>query len=156
MRIGVISDTHGLLPSQAMETLQGAEQIIHAGDVGRQEIISRLETIAPVKAVTGNIDWGGPLDLVYPKILSFTVGGCRIFVKHVGDKPVRWSQHLPQPRPDVAICGHSHIALQEMYEDVLYLNPGSAGQARFGRGLSLAILTIEAGQARAELVSLSK
>ena len=155
MQIGVISDTHGRLPEAALALLQGVQEIIHAGDIGRQEIIKRLETVAPVTAVTGNVDWGGPLDLIYPKVLSFTVADCRIFVKHIGDKPARWSQHLPEPRPDVAICGHSHIPLLEEYENVLYLNPGSAGQSRFGRGHSLAILTIEAGRPRAELFFLA-
>lgn len=155
-RLGIVSDTHGRLPDQLLELLQGVEQIIHAGDIGRQEVIKRLEAVAPVTAVTGNVDWGGLLDRLYPRMLSFTVEGCRIFVKHIGDKPAQWSHSLPQPRPNVAICGHSHIALLEEYDGVLYINPGSAGQSRFGRGLSMAILTIEAGRPRAELLALDE
>ncbi len=154
MRIGVIADTHGTLPARALELLQGVDEIVHAGDVGSREIIHRLETVAPVTAVTGNVDWGGPLDLIYPEELSFQVEGCRIYVKHIGGKPAEWQPHLPQPRPDVAICGHSHIPLIEFYGGVLYVNPGSAGRPRFGRGLSLAILTLEGGRPEARLLPL--
>jgi putative phosphoesterase len=153
MHIGVISDTHGVLPQRALELLQGVEQIIHAGDIGGPEIMTRLEAVAPVQAVAGNMDGGGPLARLLPEVLSLVINDCRIYVRHEGWKPAQWSRRLPEPRPDVAICGHSHQSLLEEYEGVLYLNPGTAGRPRFGHGLSLAILTIKEGRPQAEIVS---
>jgi uncharacterized protein len=152
MRIGVISDTHGRLSSRAEELLQGVAHIIHAGDIGKEQIIRQLEAIAPVSAVTGNVDWGNPLGRLFPRTLALTLAGCSIYVVHIGGKPAEFQRGLPAPRPRVAICGHSHIPLVAEHEGVLYLNPGSASAGRFGGGLSLAILTIEGGQPTARIL----
>lgn len=154
-RIGVVSDTHGTLHPDALSVLDGVDRIIHAGDIGVQEVIDRLETVAPVSAITGNVDWGSPVGRRYPKMLSFEEEGYRIFVKHIGDKPDRWFPRLPDPRPDVVIYGHSHVALCQRFEDVLFLNPGAAGRSRFGRPCSLAILTLDDGEAHADVRYLS-
>jgi putative phosphoesterase len=152
MRIGVISDTHGLLYTRAEELLNGVEHIIHAGDIGKEQIIRRLEAIAPVSAVTGNVDWGNPLNRLFPRTLTLALGGCAIYVIHIGGKPAEFRRALPSPRPRVAICGHSHIPLLAEHEGVLFINPGSASTRRFGDGMSLAILTIEAGQPSAKIL----
>lgn len=154
-RIGVVSDTHGTLHDAVVSRLAGVDEIIHAGDIGNQHIIEQLGTVAPVKAITGNVDWGGRLDRVYPKILSHEVDGYHIFVKHIGGMPAEWYPRLPEPQPDVAICGHSHRPLCERFKDVLFLNPGAAGQPRFGRGGSIAILRFDDDRADAEIVHLS-
>jgi putative phosphoesterase len=116
------------------------------------EVIEQLQTIAPVTAITGNVDWGGPLDRQYRRTERVTWDGCAIYMTHIGDRPEKLLHTLPTPRPRVYIFGHSHQDLIEELDGVLFLNPGSAGPARFGRRSSLALLTIEAGEPRAEIV----
>lgn len=152
MLIGVISDTHGTFHPAIATHFAGVDQILHAGDIGQPEILVQLQAIAPLLAVTGNVDWGGPLDRQYPRIQRLTLEGCTIFMTHIGGRPDELHDRLPSPRPDVYICGHSHIALVERRADVLYLNPGSAGAPRFGRPPSLALLRIAGSQAEAELI----
>lgn len=154
MLIGVIADTHGKFHPAVPGHFAGVELILHAGDIGRQEVIDRLEAIAPVVAVTGNVDWGGPLDRRYPRVQRLDLAGCAIYMTHIGGRPAELRDRLPVPQPDVYICGHSHIALLERAAGVLFLNPGSAGAPRFGRGLSLARLRVTEGVAEAELIQL--
>lgn len=154
-RVCVISDTHGAYDERIDKLFVGAARIIHAGDIGpaTPAIIARLERIAPVTAVTGNIDWNTALDL-YPRSATVTVGGVSIYVTHIGGKPKDFARALPQPAPNIAICGHSHISLVEEYWGTLYVNPGSAGQPRFGAEPTVAFLDIEDGQAKAEIIPL--
>jgi putative phosphoesterase len=155
MRIGVISDTHGVYHPAIPAHFAGVTQILHAGDIGKAEIIRQLESIAPVLAVTGNVDWGGAIDRQHPRVQQLEIAGCAIYMTHIGGTPNELQGRLPTPRPDVYICGHSHIPLLQRRDEVLFLNPGSAGPPRFGRKPSLAILTIEAGAASAELITLA-
>jgi putative phosphoesterase len=152
MRIGVISDTHGRFHPTITAHFAGVEHILHAGDIGNAAVLDQLATIAPITAVTGNVDWGGPLDGQYPRIQQLTLGGCAVYMTHIGGQPKNVVRALPQPKPQVYIFGHSHIAVVEHHEDVLFLNPGSAGPARFGRQPSLALLTITDGLPRAEII----
>lgn len=142
MRIGVISDTHDYLNPRILTYFDGVEQIIHAGDIGRGQIISTLAKVAPVTAVTGNVDWGTELDRTYRRVEQLELAGYRIYVTHIGDDPARLVTHLPNPRPQIYIYGHSHIAHIERRDDVLFLNPGAAGKPRFGRQPSIAILEL--------------
>jgi putative phosphoesterase len=148
--IGVISDTHGLLRPEAQEALRGSDRIIHAGDVGDRSILRRLEQLAPVTAVRGNVD-----DLLWAKQLPETsvvdVEGLSIYVLHALDRL--------DLKPEAAgfaavIYGHSHVPKQEMKNGVLYFNPGSAGPRRFSLPVSLGRLTVENGQLRPELIPL--
>lgn len=158
-RICVISDTHGAYDPRIDKLFAGATQIIHAGDIGpaTPAIIGRLELIAPVTAVTGNIDWNTALD-IYPRSATVTLGGVTIYVTHIGGKPRDFARALPgapgAPGPTVAICGHSHVALVEEYWGTLYVNPGSAGQPRFGAEPTVAFLDIEDGAVKAEIIPL--
>ncbi len=154
MLIGVISDTHGLFHPAIPRHFAGVQQILHAGDIGNGSIISRLEELAPVVAVTGNVDWGRPLDQQHPRIQQLQLAGCRIYMTHIGGLPNVMIKRLPEPSPDVYICGHSHIPVVERLDDVLFLNPGSAGPSRFGRRPSLALLTIDTQGPVAELILL--
>ena len=133
MRVGVISDTHGFFDPRVLAHFAGVEHIIHAGDIGHEMVLRRLQALAPVSAVTGNVDWGGPLDREYPRSLSVELAGCRIYVTHVGNTPKKLIRHVTEPRPDVFVYGHSHIPALEQIEGVLFLNPGAAGKPRFGR-----------------------
>ncbi len=154
MLIGVISDTHGTFHPLIPQHFAGVELILHAGDIGKLEIITQLEAIAPVLAVTGNVDWGGPLDRQHPRTQRIEREGCAIYMEHIGGKPNDMQRRLPTPRPNVYICGHSHVPLVEERGGVLFLNPGSAGAPRFGRKPSLARLAICDGRPNAELISL--
>ncbi|MEO5953584.1 MAG: metallophosphoesterase family protein [Chloroflexia bacterium] len=156
MRIGVISDTHGSLHSRVVEVFRGAgvERILHGGDVGEFGVISALSGIAMMDAVRGNIDRAG-LVASLPGEIRMTVEGVDMYVTHIGGKPGVWLSRLKEPRPRVAICGHSHVPLLEEMGGVLFLNPGAGGtQARFGRPQSVALLRVEAGKVEAEIVIL--
>jgi uncharacterized protein len=138
MRIGVISDTHGLLRPEAEQRLAGVAQIIHAGDIGRPDVITRLSRIAPVIAIRGNVDTG-PWAKNYPDTQTAKLGGRAIHVLHdihdLGLDPVSCGI-------DAVISGHSHRPRIETIKGVLYLNPGSAGPRRFNLPITLAILEL--------------
>ena len=138
MKIGVISDTHGLLRPEAEQRLAGIDHIIHAGDIGRLEVIERLSRIAPVIAIRGNVDtadWAAR----YPDTKTIKLGGRVIHVLHdVHDlklDPV--SEGI-----DVIISGHSHQPGIKTVDGVLYLNPGSAGPRRFSLPITVAMLEV--------------
>jgi len=150
MRIGVISDTHGLLRPEALAALQGCDRIIHAGDIGKPEVLEGLRGLAPLDAIRGNVD-SGDWAVAIPDRLDLVIGGLRMHVTHdlktMGIDPVAEGV-------DVVIAGHSHQPKIEQVNGVLYLNPGSAGRRRFKLPISLALLDIEDGQPRAQLVTL--
>ena len=136
--LGVISDTHGLLRPEAIRQLEGCDHIIHAGDVGDPGILDRLEEIAPVSAVRGNVDtaaWAARLPLVD----VVDVGGHLLYVLHQRD-------HLDiDPKAggmSAVIYGHSHRPDIEMRDGVLFLNPGSAGPRRFSLPVTVARVVI--------------
>jgi putative phosphoesterase len=151
MLLGVISDTHGLLRPEAVEALRGAQQVIHAGDVGSLEILKKLATIAPVTAVRGNVDkdaWAQQL----PQTQALEAGGISIYLLH------DLTQLDVKPEAAgfrVVISGHSHIPKQEVRNGVLYFNPGSAGPRRFKGPVSVGRLSIDGAEVRAELVILN-
>jgi putative phosphoesterase len=150
MRIGVISDTHGLLRPEVKQALQGVQLIIHAGDVGAPEILTQLKLIAPVFAVRGNVDtqpWAQEL----PLTTVVETSGCHFFVLH--------NRHDLDLTPQAAgfeavISGHTHQAEQRLDAGVLYLNPGSAGPRRFHLPVTLALLEITKKPWKAEIVPL--
>ncbi|WP_035638468.1 metallophosphoesterase family protein [Bradyrhizobium sp. ORS 375] len=138
LRLGIISDTHGLLRPEAERRLAGVDHIIHAGDIGRPEIIERLRRIAPVTAIRGNIDtadWAK----AYAETETIGLGGRTFYVVHdvhnLGIDPA--AEGI-----DAVISGHSHRARIETVGGVLYLNPGSAGPRRFKLPITLARLDI--------------
>lgn len=148
--IGVISDTHGLLRPDALEVLQGSRLILHAGDIGSPEILTELQSVAPVVAVRGNIDrepWARRL----PWTEAVEIEGRIIYLLHdLEDLDL-------DPRAagfSVVIFGHSHSPKVETRDDVLFLNPGSAGPKRFHRPLSVARLSFSGGEVRAEILPL--
>jgi len=148
--VGVISDTHGLLRPEAIAALRGVDRIIHAGDIGAPEILTALGEIAPVTAVRGNNDKGAWARAI-PLTQAVDAGGASIYVIHdVGELDV-------DPGAGgfgVVIAGHSHQPRNEVRDGVLWFNPGSAGPRRFKLPIALGLLTIEAGRARGEIVTL--
>ena len=149
--IGVISDTHGLLRPEAMAALRGAEHIVHAGDVGKPEILQQLGEIAPVTAVRGNID-KGTWALKLPETQVVELSGITIYVLHdLGTLDLK-----PQAAGfEVVISGHSHVPKQEMRDGVLYFNPGSAGPRRFKLPITVGRIFIENGEVRGEIVTIA-
>ena len=148
MKVGVISDTHGLLRPEAVELLQGSEHIIHAGDIGSAEIIPALEKIAPVTAIRGNVDtqaWARR----FAETEVVELGGLHIYVIH--------DANALDLNPKAAgfaavISGHSHQPKQEMKDGVLYFNPGSAGPRRFKLPVSVGRMEITGGNLHAEIL----
>ena len=149
--IGVISDTHGLLRPQAVEALRGSVLIIHAGDVGRPEILDELRRIAPVVAVRGNVDrdaWAGRL----PQSKIVEHDGVRLYVLHILED---LDLDPPTAGFHAVITGHTHLPKMETKDGVLYFNPGSAGPRRFDHPVSLGRLSIEYGKLRGEIITLT-
>ncbi len=154
MTIGVLSDTHGTIHPRLLPTFReaGVQLILHAGDVGDPAVLEILSSIAVVVAVRGNVDDKGALAKL-PEEIRKTLEGVDIYMTHIGGKPHAWIQALPSPKPQVAICGHSHVALLEESGEVLFLNPGSAGtRPRFAGTLGAALLKVENGKATAVLI----
>lgn len=150
MIIGVISDTHGLLRPEAIAALRGSDHIIHAGDIGDPEILHKLDKIAPVTAVRGNVDRGAWAKKI-PTTEVLEVGGVPIYVLHV-------LQQLDL-NPEVAgfavvVSGHSHVPKQESKNGVLYFNPGSAGPRRFRLPVTVGKLTVSAGTVSGAIIEL--
>jgi putative phosphoesterase len=139
MRIGLISDTHGLLRPEALTALAGCDHILHAGDVGNIETLDTLRAIAPVTAIRGNIDIHGPTAEL-PFTETLTLGGKWFHLVH--------SVHDLDLEPaaagiDVVLSGHSHQPGSHRHKGVLYINPGSAGPRRFQLPISLATLEMD-------------
>ena len=147
MRIGVIADTHGLLRPEAEARLEGSAHILHAGDVGAPEIVPRLEAIAPVTAIRGNVDveaWAEAL----PETATLRLGDRTVHLLH----DVAALRADPAAAGfDVVVAGHSHRPRVETMGGVLFLNPGSAGRRRFRLPVTVATLTLGDGPPRAEI-----
>lgn len=138
MKIGIISDTHGLLRPEAVERLAGVHHIIHAGDIGRPEVISDLRKIAPTTAVRGNID-KGEWAAAYPQTEFVKLGGKVFYVLH---NLAELDLDPAAAGIDVVVSGHSHQPKIETVDGVIYLNPGSAGPRRFSLPIALATLEL--------------
>ena len=127
MKLGVISDTHGLYDEAVGRIFAGVDAIVHAGDIGKLDIIARLERIAPVFAVEGNNDWFG----LYPTERVEEMSGRRVFIRHIFGELHQLDraahQVIESERPDVLIFGHSHRPYSERVGGTLLFNPGSAG-----------------------------
>ena len=149
--LGVISDTHGLLRPEAVAALAGCELIIHAGDVGSPHILPRLQNIAPVFAVRGNVD-GDSWCRTLPERQYVEWAGHKFYVLHNLEEldldPIAAGVRA-------VVTGHSHVPLQEEKRGVLYLNPGSAGPRRFRLPICLARVTSVADRLDVEMRILS-
>jgi putative phosphoesterase len=149
MRIGLISDTHGLLRPQALEALAGVDRIIHAGDIGNAAVLERLAAIAPVDVVRGNNDTGAWAAAI-PHSQTLEYGGVQIYLLHdIKELAGR------MPPVQVVIAGHSHMPLVQEQDGVLRINPGSAGPRRFKLPVTVGMLEIEDGKAMATIRELA-
>ena len=137
MKIGVISDTHGLLRPEVTAVLEGCEVILHAGDIGGQDILDALGEIAPMYAVRGNNDWGAWGEGI-PLTRDLSLGGLRICMAHM-------KRDLPGDLRsfDLVVTGHTHRYLEGREGRTLLLNPGSCGPRRFGQPITFALAEAE-------------
>ena len=149
-RIGLISDTHDLLRPQAVEALRGSELIIHAGDVGKPEILEALRKIAPVVAVRGNVDTAAWARLL-PETSVVEAGQAMIYVLH----DVNALDLNPAASGfQIVISGHSHQPGKKESQGILYINPGSAGPRRFQLAITVARLNLAKATFDVEFVNL--
>ncbi len=149
--VGVIADTHGLLRPEALEALRGVSFILHAGDVGKPEILGKLEEVAPVKAVRGNVDRGAWAQQL-PVTEVVEVGGVFFYMLHsLEDLDLDPAAAGFQ----VVVFGHSHKPSVEEKKGVLYLNPGSAGPRRFKLPVALARVRVRGQEVEVEGLELS-
>ncbi|HEU4686678.1 MAG TPA: metallophosphoesterase family protein [Nitrospira sp.] len=157
LRIGVIADTHGLFDPAIYRHFRGVDRIIHAGDIGHRSVIARLARIAPVIAVSGNVDDRkvtrcGPETVV-------ELAGTRVAVRHIiyerGKIRKDAAAFLARVRADICIFGHTHQPKIARVGDVLLLNPGSAGPKRFSLPRGIALLSLGKTSCRARLIRLA-
>ncbi len=151
LRIGLISDTHGLLRPEAVALLRGCDHIVHGGDIGHEGILRQLSGLAPVTAVRGNNDQG-PWAERLPETQLLNFEGVDIYVVH------DLSQLDIDPEAagiDVVVSGHSHKPRVDQRGDVLYVNPGSAGPRRFKLPISVAELVVQGPAVSARIVEVS-
>ncbi len=158
MRLGIISDTHGLLRPEVFEVFEGVDLILHAGDIGPPEILTELETIAPVRAVWGNTD-GFDIRHRVPEIIEERIEGFDFLIIHGHQlgQPTPAKLNAAYPKAEVIIYGHTHRPLLETVDVVVtVMNPGGAGARRFDLPASVGIMELEPGiPPRARLVPLT-
>ena len=161
-RIGLISDTHSYIDDRILEYLKSCDEIWHAGDVGKVEVIDRLAEVAPVIAVYGNID-NDELRSEFPQHQKFMCEGMKVWITHIGG-PIyaydhRIREQLKANTPDIFVCGHSHICKVQMDKrlKMLYMNPGAAGRHGFHKVRTILRFSIDQGQVKdLEVVELGK
>lgn len=150
VRVGVISDTHGLLRPEARAALQGCHYLVHGGDIGNAAILQELAAIAPLTVVRGNND-RAPWARGVPATARLQIGPVAIFAVHdIATLPIAPAEEGIA----VVVYGHSHRPRIEHKQGVLYLNPGSAGPRRFSLPVSVAELAIDGSSVTARIIEL--
>ena len=150
-KIGIISDTHSLWDDRYAKYFAGCDEIWHAGDIGNEDVIDRLEAITPVlRAVYGNAD-GGNLRRRFKPIETFVTEGVKVVLTHIGGYPGRYApgirDRLELAQPKLLVCGHSHIlkVIPDRWLGVLTINPGAAGRQGWQKVRTLIVLTLDSG-----------
>ena len=147
MNIAILSDTHGLLRPEVVESLKTADAILHAGDINQQEIVDQLRQYAPLYIVRGNNDkeWAEHI----PHHLTVTLGGVSFYMVHN-------KKEVPADLPGInaVVFGHSHKYFQEEKDGLLWLNPGSCGPRRFHQEITMMMAEVENGTLRVEKVTI--
>jgi putative phosphoesterase len=137
MKIGLLSDTHSFLDKKVFDYFKNCDEIWHAGDIGNAQVADELEKFKPLRAVFGNVD-DKDLQVRFPEDLYFNCEDISVWMTHIGGAPPNYNPRikklLQQKIPDIFICGHSHILRIKKdpnYRDMLYMNPGAAGNHGF-------------------------
>ncbi len=150
-RIGIISDTHGIFDDALKQFLEPVDEIWHAGDIGSLELADRIAAFKPLRAVHGNID-AEPTRREFPAMLHFDCEGASVMMTHIGGYAGRFEQRVAEllalRKPNVFVCGHSHIL--KIFRDktfgILCINPGAAGRKGIHPTRTAVRLTLDAGQ----------
>ncbi len=154
--IGVIADTHGLFDPAVRRHFKGVDHILHAGDIGDQSVIEQLEQIAPVTAVSGNVD--DDKQSGFPSEAVIELAGLRIAIRHIVYKGGKLTKDgrafLDREQPDICIFGHTHQPKNVWLGDTLLFNPGSAGPKRFKLPRGLGLLCLCDAEVKPRLISL--
>jgi len=154
MQIGIISDTHNRLPNEVFTIFEKSDIILHAGDIGQEQIITDLETIAPVRAIFGNMD-SFPLVSNLKRVEFYTFEKTRICMVHAIRSPKTFAFELLRMKEEVnlVVYGHSHVAEVKTFNDILFVNPGSASLPRHGTKKSVALLDLNEGKKKVEIIN---
>ena len=152
MKIGLLSDTHGIIDDAIFQYFKDCDEIWHAGDIGTPEVLDRLKSFKPVRAVYGNID-GHEIRQEVEEVNFFLIEGLKILMTHIGGHPPHYNAStltlLTELQPDVFICGHSHIlriSRDQMKNNLLYLNPGACGNHGFHKVRTLIRFSVDSGK----------
>jgi uncharacterized protein len=157
MKLGIITDTHGQIHPKVFELFDDVDIILHAGDIDTEDILTQLETLAPVKAVRGNVD---PYVLVkrLPEKQILTFEGKNILLIHQAldgqDVHENVKEVLAKQKIDIVVFGHTHVPLQKEIDETLFFNPGGAGRKRFSLPLGVGIIEIKNGKIEATIKKL--
>ncbi|MEM9053094.1 MAG: metallophosphoesterase family protein [Bacteroidota bacterium] len=161
-RIGLLSDTHGYIDDRILHHLSGCDEIWHAGDIGQIAVMDSLHELATVRAVYGNID-GTVIRSTYPLDNVWEVEGAKCFMTHIAGRPGRYpfrvKAKIDEERPDIFICGHSHILLvkRDVKTGLVHLNPGAAGKHGFHKMRTMLRFHISNGKIEnMEIIELGK
>ena len=147
MRIGLLSDTHSFLDEKIFQYFEECDEVWHAGDIGKDDVVKQLVEFKPLKAVYGNID-AGSIRHQYPLDLRFTCQGMDVWITHIGGYPGRYNKRVRDlmqvNAPDLFICGHSHIlkVMPDKKYDLLHINPGACGHHGFHQMRTIVRFTI--------------
>lgn len=151
-RIGLISDTHGHLDERIFAHFEDCDEIWHAGDIGTIDIADELSKVKPLKAVYGNID-GKDVRICYPEHLKFEMEGLKIWMTHIGGYPGKYNpkirEEIYREKPDIFICGHSHIVKvmrDKKISNLIHINPGAAGIYGFHEIRTIAKMDLNNGK----------
>lgn len=160
MRIGLMSDTHGFLDEAIFEYFGECDEVWHAGDVGPVDVLDRLRSFKPTRGVFGNVD-GTEVRTELSENLSWTCEGVRVYMTHIGGYPGNYSRKakeiIERDRPELFICGHSHIlkVVRDPKLQLLHMNPGACGRVGWHQVRTLLRFTVEAGKiSNAEAIEL--
>jgi uncharacterized protein len=141
-KIGLISDTHGHLDERVFKHLQNVDEVWHAGDIGTIELLDELRKFKPTRAVYGNID-GASIRLETKEFEVFQVENKKVLMVHIAGRPGRYNQKahakILEEKPDIVVCGHSHICLVQFDKNIstLWMNPGACGIKGFHKVMTL-------------------
>jgi putative phosphoesterase len=150
MKIALISDTHGDLPTDITKHLADCDEIWHAGDIGTMNVLDKLRSIAPTVAVWGNID-GADIRSETKEVLIFEREGVKVLIMHIGGYPPKYNaksrEVLNNANPDLFVCGHSHIlkVIRDPKRKLIHLNPGAAGYKGFHKFRTLLTFKLNDG-----------
>ena len=162
MKIGLLSDTHGTLTEDMLAYFKNCDEIWHAGDIGHQEVIDKLQAVKPLRAVYGNID-DASIRAQFPEEAIFTVEGLDVYIIHIGGYPPKYTsklkKRLAEIEPGLFICGHSHIlkVMPDKERNLLHMNPGAAGNHGFHKMRTMLRFSVSDGLVKdLELIELGK